>query len=186
LHIFLATKLDKLVMGERDPFSFLLHDLVHAYKMFDNDYLLKGQLGFYKALLKLFSEETCSDPKFISDFDFLLKNDQKFSEEFDYLISDMNSHPRHLFYYFKAILIIAVKRKHDLKESGSRLSGTSLKEFEQLFETVLERFEMNEIEKNLSRKLIVNNQEQSSEVKFTKPSNAVDFTLLDNFFLNLA
>ena len=35
--------IDDLILEERDPLSFLLHDLVHAYKMFCDQTLLKGK-----------------------------------------------------------------------------------------------------------------------------------------------
>ena len=38
----ITLKLDDLILDERDPLSFLLHDLVHAYKMFSDDTLRKG------------------------------------------------------------------------------------------------------------------------------------------------
>lgn len=38
----ITLKLDDLILGERDPLSFLLHDLVHAYKMFSDDALRQG------------------------------------------------------------------------------------------------------------------------------------------------
>ena len=99
----IADKIDCLVLNERDPLSFLLHDLVHAYKMFNNDYLLKGQIGFYRAIRKIYNSENKSIEVYL---DSLCKNDEKFGEEFDYLISDMNSHPKHLFFYFKSIFCL--------------------------------------------------------------------------------
>jgi hypothetical protein len=41
----ITLKLDELVLDERDPLSFLLHDLVHAYKMFSDTKLLEGNLN---------------------------------------------------------------------------------------------------------------------------------------------
>ena len=40
----ITLKLDDLILNERDPLSFLLHDLVHAYKMFSDEMLLKGRI----------------------------------------------------------------------------------------------------------------------------------------------
>lgn len=176
----ISNKIDCAVLGERDPFSFLLHDLVHAYKMFSNDYLLKGQIGFYNALLKLYLD---LDDNLEADLDSLLKRDERFTDEFDYLISDMNSHPRHLFYYFKAILINAVKRKFNLNDH-QRLDGPSLDEFNRLFNLILNRFNMNDLEKSLSNKLIFDDQKQTTGNVSMKPSILNDFTVLDNFFLN--
>lgn len=167
-------------MGERDPFSFLLHDLVHAYKMFGNDYLLNGQIGFYRAMLKLFDPITSvSKKQFI--LDELLEFDLEFAEQFEYLISDMNSHPRHLFYYFKAILILAFKRRFGV-DKNARLADKPLKEFEELFETILEQFEMSQSEKMIARRVI---PEKNTETDMLKPTNSMDFAELDKFFINL-
>lgn len=170
----IADQIDRLVMNERDPLSFLLHDLVHAYKMFSNDYLFKGQVGFSRAVLKIYED---SNKKAMNILNTLSNTDESFSQDFDYLISDMNSHPKHLFHYFKAILINAFKRKFDLTE-GMLLSGESLNEFNELFEAILEIFKMDEIQKDLARKMLF---EDSQHLGF----NSIDFTLLDNYFLGL-
>jgi hypothetical protein len=173
----ISDKLDALVLGERDPFSFLLHDLVHAYKMFSNEYLLKGQIGFYKALLRIYAHE-----KLKMELKLLLKSDAQFSEEFDYLIADMNSHPRHLLCYLKAILINAFKRKFQLGQS-QRLRDVSLDEFDRFFESILQAFNMSEEERQLARELIVHDED--NDEKISKPLSSIDFKTLDNFFLNI-
>lgn len=126
-------------MNERDPLSFLLHDLVHAYKMFANDDLHAGQIQFYKQLLKLFEPKSSLDHLFQSNLNDLLNSDPEFSKQFDYLISDMNSHPRHLFLYFKAIIILAIKRRYDINQT-LKLNNESLSQFEKVFETILDSF----------------------------------------------
>jgi hypothetical protein len=117
----------------------------------------------------------------------LLDQDDKFSEEFNYLISDMNSHPKHLFYYFKAILIYAFKRKHGLNERSNLLKGESLENFNRTFELFLSLFEMNSLEKEVSRSMISLNLEDTLYKKSDsiKPFNLVNFTALDAFFTKL-
>lgn len=166
----IADKIDCLVLDERDPLSFLIHDLVHAYKMFSNEYLKKGQVGFYKALLKLFCNETTKE--FLDNF---CSNDEVFKEDLDYLISDMNSHPRHLFYYLKAILINGIKRKFMLGKEDF-LKNDSLEEFDRIFDSMLSAFNMNGEEKKLSKKLIFEENDSLENL---------DFSLLDNFFINI-
>jgi len=53
----ISNNLESLVMNERDAFSFLLHDLVHAYKMFSNQILLNGQIGFCRAIMKILDNQ---------------------------------------------------------------------------------------------------------------------------------
>lgn len=149
--------------------------------MFSNDNLLCSQIGFYRALLKLFESESLNEKK-QSILDVLLKADREFSEQFDYLISDMNSHARHLFFYFKATLILAFKRRFGF-ENKCRLSGEPLNEFNKLFEIILDRFEMNEIEKESARSFI---DDKDLESKFFETSNNFDFYELDKFFNKLA
>ena len=170
-------KIDELIMNERDPLSFLLHDLVHAYKMFSNEILLKGQIGFSRAIMKIFQHE--KGVKLIQE---LIDSDEKFSEAFDYLISDMNSHPKHLFHYFKAILINTFKNKFKL----AILYGETLTEFIKMFDEFLELFEMNEHQKVLSRKMLMlsESSESATGVKH-KGFNVIDFQILDDYFMSL-
>jgi hypothetical protein len=182
----ICNRIDRLVLNERDPLSFLLHDLVHAYKMFVNDYLFKGQIGFYNAILKIFDNNLLLGKRFIED---LMSSDEMFSDEFNYLISDMNSHSKHLFYYFKAILINAVKRKYNLVNKNDFLRDESLNEFNQMFECFLSCFEMNEEEKSVARQILFEVNSISSkdfDLKETQPFNLLDFSLLDNYFFKLA
>lgn len=74
-------------------YEFLMHDLEHAHKFFGGDFA--GQVGFFRLLRE-------SLPAFAP----WLK-DPLFAKDFDYLISDMNSHPVHLFKYLKAIVLTA-------------------------------------------------------------------------------
>lgn len=169
----ITLKLDDLILNERDPLSFMLHDLVHAYKMFNEQTLLKGQWGFSCAIMKIYKNHRGEDK-----IQELCDSDEEFRDKFDYLISDMNSHPKHLFYYFKAILINYFKKKY--QEIDGVLKGKSLEEFDRVFESFLEMFEMNEMEKNVARKLLM-----PVENVRVKGSDHIDFTLLDNYFINL-
>lgn len=177
----ISTGLHTLIMNERDALSFLLHDLVHAYKMFSNQILLQGQIGFSIAMVKLIQDEKANS--LIED---LAKYDDKFLETFDYLISDMNSHTKHLFYYFKAILINGFKAKYNLNDEI--LNGESLQVFQETFDYFLDLFEMNDSEKTIARKMLmpVDNEDTTNNVKSSsKGFNVIDFTLLDRYFMEL-
>ncbi|RNA36330.1 hypothetical protein BpHYR1_001821 [Brachionus plicatilis] len=164
----IADKIDCLVLNERDPLSFLIHDLVHAFKMFNNEYLMRGQVGFCRAVLRLFYNDETRE-----FLDRMCSTDTVFGNQFDYLISDMNSHPRHLFLYFKAILINGIKRKFNLGKEEF-LNSNSLKEFNKIFDFILHAFGMNEMEKKISKKLILDENQHDC--------CSIDFSQLDNFF----
>ena len=169
----MTQNINELVMGERDALSFLLHDLVHAYKMFSCEILRKGQIGFSRAMMKILKDKM--GRQLIDD---LVQNDPKFSDAFDYLISDMNSHPKHLFYYFKAILVEGFKFKY--KMSDSVLDGQPLQNFIDTFDVFLEILEMNDAAKKIARKMLMLCSED-----YQKGLNGVDFTPLDDYFMNL-
>jgi hypothetical protein len=162
-----AKDLDKLIENHRDALSFVIHDLQHAFKMFDNQVLLKGQVAFSILMLKIVKCDLIRN---------LLSSDQEFSESFNYLVSDMNSHTKHLFFHFKACLINAFKRIYKLNEN-EHLNGESLEDFNKNFENILDLFEMNEIEKESARCVLHTNQNDQF--------NSFDFNILNNFFLNL-
>ena len=71
---------------ERDPLTFLLHDLEHADEFFHDPLRFHEQKLFYAELHQKFGEGQFSEAL----------QDEKFKHEFDYVISDMNSHPAHL------------------------------------------------------------------------------------------
>ena len=169
-----AQRIGSLVMNERDPLSFLLHDLVHANKMFADEHLRRSQVGFCTAMLRLRTEPAAAAAAAWTPWlDELLVGDEQFAADFDYLIADMNAHARHLLQYFKANLINAYKRKHGVKEDAL-LEGQALAEYERAFSSVLERFGMNdEAEVSVAHRLL-----STSE-------GDVDFTPLDTFFLQM-
>lgn len=91
--------LDKPVGRFAGSFEFLMHDLEHAHKFFGDDELFRGQVNFFNLLRAVlpFLQNWTSDPLFEKDL--------------NYLMSDMNSHPVHLFKYLKAIVLTAELRR---------------------------------------------------------------------------
>lgn len=85
--------------GTRDPLSFWLHDCIHAEHFFSQPENFVSQLGFYKFVAD--AHEARCWPE--------LTDNQGFESDFSYLISDMNSHPLHLFKTLKAITDIHFK-----------------------------------------------------------------------------
>jgi hypothetical protein len=89
-------EIDSLVLSTRDPLSFVLHDLHHADLFFNQEESLKGQLGFYNLVNRIYDEPRIKQT---------LKNDQQFKSEFEYVVSDMNAYVIHLFKCFKSAFI---------------------------------------------------------------------------------
>lgn len=87
------------LFGKRDPLSFWLHDCIHAEHYFSQPEHFVSQLGFYK-FVKSAHAASCWPE--ISEY-------PAFEGDFSYLISDMNSHPLHLFKTLKAITDIHFK-----------------------------------------------------------------------------
>jgi len=85
--------------GKRDPLSFWLHDCIHAEHFFSQPENFKAQLGFYKFVADAVASRCWPE----------LADNQGFAGDFSYLISDMNSHPLHLFKTLKAITDIHFK-----------------------------------------------------------------------------
>jgi len=90
---------ERLYSG-RDYLGFVIHDLIHADHFFFEPQHRDGQLGFYRfvnsfvsdeSLLRLFSSEESLGVS-------------AFREGFEYIISDMNSHPLHLFQTLHSLL----------------------------------------------------------------------------------
>ena len=80
------------IIHERDHFSFLIHDLIHAHEFFSDEQLKIEQINFYRMLQNNYHT---------------LKNlsvEAEFHTSLDYLIADMNSHPAHLQSYFQGLL----------------------------------------------------------------------------------
>lgn len=87
------------LFGKRDPLSFWLHDCIHAEHYFSKPETFLSQLGFYKFVAQAYKAKCW--PESIDN--------QSFESDFSYLISDMNSHPLHLFKTLKAITDIHFK-----------------------------------------------------------------------------
>ena len=96
---------DNLYSG-RDFLGFILHDLIHADHFFYKPEYRDGQLGFFKFIQNILTDEGLV---------FLLQSDH-FKIGFEYIISDMNSHPVHLFQTLKALLYSELKND-DLAEN---------------------------------------------------------------------
>lgn len=84
---------DTLYAG-RDYLGFLMHDLIHADHFFHKPEYRNAQLGFF-----IFIENLLSDDSLVC-----LQMSEKFNAGFEYIISDMNSHPVHLFQTFKSLV----------------------------------------------------------------------------------
>lgn len=81
---------------ERDVFSFVIHDLIHADHFFSQPHLFELQKIFYREILLLTKRGFFNRAG-------LTENSKKLIE---YICSDMNSHPVHLFKTLKAALDI--------------------------------------------------------------------------------
>lgn len=81
------------VEHNRDVFSFLIHDILHAYEFFLDNNQLENQISFYHFLKNN-----------LSLLRLLTLNYPQLQLDLDYLCSDMNSHPNHLLNTFLAII----------------------------------------------------------------------------------
>jgi len=95
--------LKKYVLGERDPLSFLIHDLQHAFKFYSHPESFKGQIGFYRFIFELANNEELIK---------MMMADLQFKEEFEYAISDMNAYSLHLIKHLNNSFKEANKRLH--------------------------------------------------------------------------
>lgn len=84
----------------RDFLGFVIHDLIHADHFFRESQHRNGQLGFYRFISSVLND---------SEIQRLLNEHEKFREGFEYIISDMNSHPVHLFQTFHSLLFSSLK-----------------------------------------------------------------------------
>lgn len=77
--------------GPHNAWNFIAHDLIHADHFFENPVHQKGQVEFYQFVLRNWQHPEIQP---------LHAN-----AGFEYLISDMNSHPQHLFDTLKNLVI---------------------------------------------------------------------------------
>jgi hypothetical protein len=96
------------ILGERDPLSFVLHDLIHADHFFQDPVMAQVQVGFSRLMQELIGQPAVQE---------LRQQDEIFRREFDYGATDMNSHGAHLLKYLKAILVFALER-HGIQNCG--------------------------------------------------------------------
>ncbi len=80
--------------GGRDFLSFIIHDLIHADHFLKDNKNKNSQLGFYHFVQGIWNEPSLHK--------LLLSTE--FKTGFEYIISDMNSHPVHLFKTLQALL----------------------------------------------------------------------------------
>ncbi len=90
-----TTGLDKFVLGERDPLSFTMHDLIHADHFYHDNHCYEGQISLYWFL------DHCMKKGLFSE----LMENADFKWELEYLISDMNAYAIHSLKCLKAALI---------------------------------------------------------------------------------
>jgi len=83
----------------RDFLGFIMHDLIHADHFFYNPEHRRGQLGFFNFIKNILSDQRLVD----------LLRSNTFKTGFEYIISDMNSHPVHLFQTLKNLLFSELK-----------------------------------------------------------------------------
>lgn len=89
---------ERLYSG-RDYLGFVLHDLIHADHFFFEPQHRDGQLGFYHFVNSFIADQSLLE----------LLESSNFREGFEYIISDMNSHPLHLFQTLHSLLFKTVR-----------------------------------------------------------------------------
>lgn len=88
--------LSSYILGERDPLSFTIHDLIHADHFLRDPHQKNVQIGFSRLMKELHHFAPIQES---------LISKAAFASQFEYAASDMNSHGAHLCKYLKAILI---------------------------------------------------------------------------------
>lgn len=86
----------------KSAWEFTVHDLIHADHFFQDPDRRAGQIAFYQFVLEQWEHGMIHSLR------------QHCPEQFDYLISDMNSHPQHLYQTLKALCLVARKKENDL------------------------------------------------------------------------
>ena len=94
----------KPVLAKPNAFAFMIHDLEHAWKFFQEPEMHRQQREFFRLLLTAFGgglfERYFQDPVF--------------SAKFDYLSSDMNTHTMHAAQFLRAMLVEFHLRRENL------------------------------------------------------------------------
>lgn len=100
------------ILEERDPFSFILHDLIHADHFFRDPVQTEQQRSFSRLMLYHYRKNT---------LDFYFKENLEFKKQVDYLASDMNAHIIHFIKYLRAIIDILFDQQNYGKEASMKL-----------------------------------------------------------------
>jgi hypothetical protein len=95
----------------RDYLGFILHDLIHADHFFFEPKHRDGQLGFYRFVNGFINEQSL-----ISLLESSSPNLIGFRGGFEYIISDMNSHPLHLFQTLHSLLFKTLKNDVEARD----------------------------------------------------------------------
>ncbi|MCE3009761.1 MAG: hypothetical protein LW875_04020 [Proteobacteria bacterium] len=82
-------------LGERDVFSFLIHDLIHADHFFKDPRLREAQMSFAQQMKNLLLHPVIQEKR----------QNVKWNSQIEYLIADMNTHPLHLMKTLKSLLM---------------------------------------------------------------------------------
>lgn len=91
----LTKDLNKFVLGERDPLSFTMHDLIHADHFYFHNECYEGQVSLYWFL------DYCMKTGLFTE----LSENEDFNWELEYLISDMNAYAIHSLKCLRAALV---------------------------------------------------------------------------------
>jgi hypothetical protein len=113
-----ADRLFRPILGKRNAFVFLQHDLEHAYHFFSDPDLHRLQRRLFVVLTAILAEGALRT----------MLGDREFRKGLHYLVSDMNTHPLHSLHYLRAILV-----EHFLRsEHGSATGALSMRAREQI------------------------------------------------------
>lgn len=126
-----AADLEKTYEHSRDAYLFIAHDLEHAAHFFSENTSHHLQKNFIELVRKTFLEEP-----FFSQW-----ISPHFKKDFDYLISDMNSHPWHMYLSLQQILLNSHKLQtcHFLVD---RLAEKEESHFQEKISYLLSRWDM--------------------------------------------
>jgi hypothetical protein len=126
-----AADLEKTYEHSRDAYLFIAHDLEHAAHFFSENISHHLQKSFIELVRKTFLEE----PPFSQWIS------PQFKKDFDYLISDMNSHPWHMYLSLQQILL----NSHKLQARcflADRLAEKEESHFQEKIQSLLSRWGM--------------------------------------------
>lgn len=96
---------------KRNLRDFVIHDLEHIWQMFENPEMTRQQIQFSRKLYELTTAGLLDE----------LQNDPCFSHEFNYIISDMNTHPAHMFATLKSLILRQKTQSQDVLKQFQEL-----------------------------------------------------------------